>query len=129
MESALKITLYLISLVALITGINAVIGGAASVPGSLGPVEATVDNELRFFAVYWVAYGSFCFWVARNMRTQVSFIPFIALFFFLGGIGRLISIFAIGSPSAVLVSAMILELLLPIAMCFFYVKHKALLKH
>lgn len=122
MESILKYLLYAISAVALITGINVLIGGAAAVPGSLGPVEATVDNELRFFSVYWVAFGVFCFWVARNIRTQRIFIPFIALFFFLGGVGRLISTLVVGNPANVLIPAMVLEFVLPVIIYLFYVK-------
>ncbi|GLQ30719.1 DUF4345 domain-containing protein [Litoribrevibacter albus] len=122
MESTLKYLLYAISAVALITGLNVVIGGAAAVPGSLGSVEATVDNELRFFSIYWVAFGVFCFWVARNIDTQFFFIPFIALFFFLGGVGRLISTLTIGNPASILVPAMVLEFVLPVLIYWLYVK-------
>lgn len=124
MESTLKYLLYAISAVALVTGGKVLVGGAAAVPGSLGPVEATVDNELRFFSVYWMAFGSFCFWVARNMSTQAFFIPFIALFFLFGGLGRLISTLAIGSPASILVPAMVLEFVLPFVIYLLYVKLK-----
>jgi uncharacterized protein DUF4345 len=124
MESILKYLLYAIAVVALVTGANVLIGGAAAVPGSLGSVEATVDNELRFFSVYWVAYGAFCFWVARNLRSQSFFVPFIALFFLLGGVGRLISTLTIGSPAFVLVPAMVLEFVLPVAIFGLYWKYQ-----
>lgn len=124
MELMLKSLLYMISIVALVTGANVLIGGAAAVPGSLGAVEATVDNELRFFSVYWVAFGVFCFWVARNIASQSFFIPFIALFFLLGGIGRLISMLAIGSPAPVLVPAMVLEFVLPVVIFLLYWKYQ-----
>lgn len=124
MESTLKYLLYAISVVALVTGANVLIGGAAAVPGSLGPVEATVDNELRFFSVYWVAFGVFCFWVARNLSSQVFFVPFIALFFLLGGVGRLVSTLTIGAPAFVLVPAMVLEFVLPVVIYWLYWKHR-----
>lgn len=113
MESTLKYLLYVIAVVALVSGVNVFIGGGAAVPGSLGHVEATVDNELRFFSVYWVAFGVFCFWVARNLQAQKGFVPFIALFFLLGGIARLVSILSVGSPAFVLIPAMVLEFLMP----------------
>ena len=122
MESILKYILYAISLVALITGLNVLIGGAAAIPGSSGAVEATVDNELRFFSVFWIAYGAFCFWVARNIKEQRFFIPLIAAVFFLSGLGRLISILLIGPPSSILIPPMILELVLPIVMAMIYRK-------
>jgi hypothetical protein len=122
MESILKYILYAISLVALVSGLNVLIGGAAAIPGSSGAVEATVDNELRFFSVFWIAYGAFCFWVARNIQEQKMFIPLIAAVFFLGGIGRLISILLMGPPSSILIPPMILELVMPIVMYVIYRK-------
>ena len=122
MESILKYILYAISLVALVTGLNVLIGGAAAIPGSSGAVEASVDNELRFFSVFWIAYGAFCFWVARNIQEQKNFIPLIATVFFLSGIGRLISILLIGLPSTILIPPMILELVMPIVMYVIYRK-------
>ena len=122
MESILKYILYAISLVALVTGLNVLIGGAAAIPGSSGAVEASVDNELRFFSVFWIAYGAFCFWVARNIQEQKNFIPLIATVFFLSGIGRLISILLIGLPSSILIPPMILELVMPIVIYVIYRK-------
>ncbi len=120
MESILKYILYLMALVALATGLNVLIGGAAAVPGAESGVEATVDNELRFFSVFWIAYGGFCYWVGKNLAEQSSFVPFIALVFFLGGIGRLISIFIVGVPADILIPAMILEFVLPIIIYAIY---------
>jgi hypothetical protein len=122
MESILKYILYTISLVALITGLSVLVGGAAAISGSSGAVEATVDNELRFFSVYWIAYGAFCFWVAKNLQEQKFFIPLIELVFFVSGIGRLISILLIGPPSNILILVMVLELVMPIAMHAMYRK-------
>jgi hypothetical protein len=114
MESTLKCILYLMALVVAITGLNVLIGGASAIPGSTGGVEATVDNELRFFSVFWLGYGVFCFWVARNIQVQYKFIPSIALAFFIGGLGRLVSISSVGSPASILIPAMILEFVIPI---------------
>jgi len=122
MESTIKYILYAISLVALGTGLNVLIGGASAIPGATGGVEATVDNELRFFAMFWIAYGAFCFWVARNIAEQYFFVPFIALVFFLGGMGRLISILSVGPPASILIPAMILEFVIPIVIYVVYRK-------
>ncbi|WP_250657530.1 DUF4345 domain-containing protein [Alkalimarinus coralli] len=120
MESTLKYMLYAISLVALGTGLNVMIGGASAIPGASGEVEATVDNELRFFAVFWIAYGAFGAWIARNIRTQYIFIPFIALVFFLGGVGRLLSTLLVGAPADILIPAMVLEFVVPIVLYLIY---------
>jgi hypothetical protein len=122
MESALKYILYIIGVVAAITGLNVLLGGASAIPGSTGGVEATVDNELRFFSVFWLAYGAFCFWVARNIQAQYKFIPAIALAFFVGGLGRLISMFSAGPPASILIPAMILEFVIPVLIYGIYWK-------
>jgi hypothetical protein len=113
MESFLKYSLLAIAVVALFTSMNVLIGGASAIPGVAGSVEATVDNELRFFSVFWLAFGGFCFWVAMNIREQFKFIPFISLVFFVGGVGRLCSLLLVGQPENMLFLAMILEFILP----------------
>ena len=122
MESTLKYLLYIIFLVSLVTGVNVLFGGAGAIPGSLGSVDATVDNELRFFSVFWISFGAFCCWVAWNVRANKHFIPSIATIFFIGGIGRLISTLSIGPPSSVLIVAMVLEFVLPVFIFIAYQK-------
>lgn len=122
MESVLKYTLYLIAIVVAITGLNVLFGGASAIPGALGAAETTVDNELRFFSVFWLAYGVFSFWVARHIQVQYKFIPFIALAFFLGGVGRLISFLTVGPPASILIPAMVLEFVIPVFIYIFYRK-------
>ena len=122
MESTLKYILYTISLVALATGLNVLIGGAAAIPGASGGVEAVVDNELRFFSMFWVAYGGFCFWAGMNINERNHFIPFIALVFFLGGVGRLVSTLVVGSPGSFLIGAMVMEFVLPLVIYAVYKK-------
>lgn len=127
MEAILKVTLYIIALVALATGLNVLIGGAGSIPGASTGAEAAVDNELRFFSIFWIAYGGFCLWVARNIAENHHFIPFIALVFLLGGVARLASVLLIGMPGPVLLSAMILEFVLPLGIYIIYQKQKSAL--
>ena len=124
-ESTLKVILYLIFAVSLLTGMNVLIGGALSLP-EVSDVEATVDNELRFFSVFWLAYGGFCFWVARNLSKEHRFVPFIAMIFFLGGIGRLLSMLFVGMPIPLFVPAMALEIVLPPIIYVLYVKQRGL---
>mgnify|MGYP000079568449 CR=1 FL=1 len=127
MESTLKYILYLMAVVVAITGLNVLFGGASAIPGSMGGTEATVDNELRFFSVFWLAYGAFCFWIARNIQAQYKFIPFISLAFFIGGLGRLFSILFVGAPASILIPAMILEFIIPLIIFALYYKlyHKS----
>lgn len=116
MQKSLKYLLFAITLVALATGLNVMIGGASAVPGVEGETPVSVDNELRFFAIFWIAYGLFCAWVASNLSVRQHFVDAIALVFFLGGVARVLSYLNLGAPSGVLVGATALELVLPIVM-------------
>lgn len=114
MLNALKYLLFAIGLVTLATGLNVIFGGASAVPGVEGETPVSVDNELRFFAVFWVAYGLFCAWVASDLSARQNFVYAIALMFFLGGVARVLSHLSLGAPSGVLIGATVLELVLPI---------------
>jgi len=111
-----KIILYLLFAVALVTGLNAVVGGVAAIPGYQGPVDATVDNEIRFFAIFWIGFGILCFFTAKSFDTNRRFVPSIALLFFLSGVGRLASLVLVGLPAFPLIAVMVLELTVPLFM-------------
>ena len=125
MESVFKYLLFGIAAVAIVTGLNVLLGGTSAVPGSLGSVDIAVDNELRFFSVFWLAYGFFCIWAALDLQSRVSFVPFIAFSFFLGGLARLSSVVTVGSPGSILIGAMVLELVLPFFLYILYLKTKS----
>lgn len=120
MKTLLKSLLYSTALVTLATGLNVLLGGALAVPGASGPVDASIDNEIRFFSVYWVGFGVLSFWVGRNLDTQSFFIPYIAAFFLLGGIARAASYLMVGKPSDILLYAMIVEFAIPFIMYLAY---------
>ena len=124
MEKILRWILLAIALVAVVTGLNVIFGGSASVPGVAGGAGATHDNEMRFFAVFWVGYGVFSFWVSKDLGSRIGFIPAIAALFFFGGVARLISILFSGLPSTPLIGATVLELVVPPILLFLYYKQK-----
>jgi len=125
-EKLTKIILYVMFAVALITGLNAFIGGVAAIPGYQGSVDATVDNEIRFFAVFWIGFGIFCLSTARALDINRRFIPYIALLFFLSGVGRLVSLILIGRPAFPLIAVMVLELTVPVFIFVLHFKSKKL---
>lgn len=114
MKLTLKCTLYLIFIISLFTGINALIGGALNIPGATTVSSAAVDSELRCLAIFWIAYGIFCFWTARNIDDRARFIPFLAIVMLLSGLARLLSIILVGLPGTALFFAMIIEFILSI---------------
>jgi hypothetical protein len=90
---------------------NAVTG--SSYPPT-GPWPATMDNELRFYAPFWGAYGLVLLAIARDMSAKLRYVPTMALLFFVGGVGRGLSYMSVGAPHPFFTALMAVELLLPL---------------
>lgn len=75
--------------------------------------SVNVDNEFRFYAVFWVAYGGFLIQTSQNILKYSQRIPFLLGLFFLGGLGRLLSYFAYGLPHTLFTVLLVIELVLP----------------
>lgn len=89
----------------------AALHGGEAIPPSLG--GADIDSEMRFYAVFWFAYGAIVVATARGLdRHAARVLPLLGLFF-AGGVGRLLSIAAYGWPHPLFVSLMTIELAAP----------------
>ncbi len=76
--------------------------------------SVNVDNEFRFYAVFWVAYGGFLMQTSRNLSKYDQRIPLLLALFFIGGIARAISFMAVGTPHTLFSVLMGIELVLPV---------------
>ena len=79
-----------------------------------GAWPPTMDNELRFYAPFWGAYGLVLLHIARHLPATLGWVPPTAALFFAGGVGRAISYAAVGAPHPFFVLLMALELVLPV---------------
>lgn len=113
-ESIIKYLLIGICLVATATGLNIILQGVAGIPMQGLMTQASVDNELRFMAVFWVAFGLYCFSISKNVHEHKKPIGYIALVFFCSGLARLLSYVSAGEPIPLFMGAMALELVLPL---------------
>lgn len=82
----------------------------------IGLNNSNAESELRFYSVFWIAYGVLLIRAARDLRAQMAYIPVLIGLFFAGGAARLISYFTAGPPHILFVLLMLIELSLPIAM-------------
>ena len=78
-----------------------------------GPWSATMDSELRFYAPFWGAYGIILIVVARDLARLGHWVPWLAVLFLLGGLGRAISYAMVGPPHPFFVLLMTIELVTP----------------
>lgn len=113
-ENIIKFLLIGICIVAIATGLNIILQGISGIPESGLINQASVDNELRFMTVFWVAFGVYCYAASKNIRENKRNILYIAIVFFCSGLARLVSYLSVGEPIDVFVGAMALEFCLPV---------------
>lgn len=84
------------------------------------------DSELRFYSVFFVAYGIVLIQTAGNLMRHGHRIPILLGLFFAGGIARLLSLFMVGQPHALFLLLMAFELILPplLYLCWRRIKAK-----
>lgn len=75
------------------------------------PLFPILDSNLRFFGGMALGLGLVVLWILPTIERQAALFRGVWLCAFLGGIGRLISAAAVGSPSDLLVSFTVLEVI------------------
>lgn len=99
---------------------NAFAGALQVLTGLGGPMTdlnaPNVDNELRFYAVFWMAYGLITLQSARQLPEQMPRARLLLGLFFLGGLARVFSVLTVGPPHLLFVILMWIELVLPPAL-------------
>ncbi|MGH1367896.1 MAG: DUF4345 domain-containing protein [Maritimibacter sp.] len=72
----------------------------------------SMDSELRFYSVFWVAYAGVIFWALREgLRGRT--LSLLAGLFFLGGVARALSWVMVGAPDILFQLMMWIELAIP----------------
>ncbi len=89
-----------------------IVFGPASIPGSV-PVNATMDSEDRFYASLFLGFGMAHLWAARDLVRRGNLVLALQATFFVGGLARIVSLFAAGPPAALFIFLGALELLIP----------------
>ncbi len=83
------------------------LGLPASDTGDLA--TANVDSEFRFYSVFWASYGVVLLDTARRLPDRLPLAGLLILLFFLGGIGRALSMLFVGLPATLFTILTILE--------------------
>jgi hypothetical protein len=95
----IKVILYVLAGIAGVTGALALTVGTRLVPSS-GSVAASLDNEFRFFSVFWLFYGIDCFFTANNLGARHDHVRYLAAVMLLAAVARTSSILLVGMPAS-----------------------------
>jgi hypothetical protein len=95
-----------IALAHLLFGSSTIIGG--------GSVNATIDSDLRFYALLFAAYGLTYVWCAVDIAERGRVANVLGAIFFAGGLARLLAWAVTGQPNWFYVLMIPVELLIPL---------------
>lgn len=110
-KRSLQIVTAILALVPLATGAIGMLGLSDPIYATMGlPRNALLDSNLRFFAGFWLGLGLAMMWLVPRIEMQTVLFRAIWIAIFIGGIGRLLSIFLIGSPPLPFIGFTILEI-------------------
>jgi hypothetical protein len=74
------------------------------------------DSELRFYSIFFAAFGVFVVRAARDIDRYYKQIPVLMGIFFLGGVARALGYVTVGQPHALFILLMAIELAMPIVL-------------
>ncbi len=100
---------------AVVAGSATVLLGGRSIPDA-GEPSASLDSELRFYAVWWIGAGLFVIWLAPRLRERTRELRVFCALLFLAGLSRVFAILDSGWPSTGQVVLMVVELVLAVAL-------------
>jgi hypothetical protein len=96
----------LIGLAHLLIGAPSIIGG--------GPVNATIDSDLRFYAVLFIGFGAGFVWAAADLPNRAATVHVLGGLFLVGGLARLLAVWQTGVPHVFYVAMIPVELVVPV---------------
>ena len=109
-ESSLRWVIAGLGAVAVATGLLALVLGANALPGEEA-ASPTTESALRFYAVFWIAFGLVAMRVAPNAGRETLIVRALAAAMFCGGVARALAWADVGRPHAFFVALTIAELI------------------
>ncbi|MDT5130596.1 MAG: hypothetical protein QOH54_6240 [Mycobacterium sp.] len=113
MKRVTEIWLIAFGLVCAGIGVAHLLFGTSTIIGG-GAVNATIDSDMRFYALLFAAYGLVFVWCAVDIADRGRVANILGALFFAGGLARLLAWAAIGQPNWFYVVMIAVELIVPL---------------
>ncbi len=110
MIRTLQIALVLAGTIPLILGVLDFVAGASAPWLPDGPVSASADNQLRFYAIWFTLPFFLAIWIVRNLERALPIAQIMFGVMFLAGLARLFSVSQVGWPEPPMIGAMVIEI-------------------
>ena len=111
-KRALQITMAILGAIPVITGVVTLFGLSDPIYASAGiPPNALLDSNLRFFGGVWLGLGIGLYWLLPNIEKQTLLFRVLWGMIFLGGVGRLLSMWFLALPPVPFIGFTVLEIL------------------
>ena len=101
-----------LALIPIVAGLATVVFGTEIVRGG-GDSNASVESELRYYAVFYVAYGAYLWSLAARIAERGRELRWACAVLFCGGLARVVGVLVDGWPEADYVVLGVIELTLP----------------
>ena len=113
MKLGLQIILGILSL---IPAMVSILGVTKGVGRFSAPISATADfdSHYRYIAGYYLSLSFFVWWIIPQIEKHTTALKIICGGVFIGGVGRVFSMFEVGMPNASAIGFTCLELMLPL---------------
>lgn len=112
--AALVWLLRIVAVIAAVTGGLILLDGATGVGGE--PVDPSVESELRFLVVFWLAYGGVAVWASLDLASRGWVVTPVAWLLGVGAVSRMISLNIDGAPKPSYVIGIGIEVALAVSM-------------
>jgi hypothetical protein len=113
MRRSLQIVLGVLSMVPLIVSVSGLLLGTGRFLSD-DLVTPSFDSQYRYQTGYYISLALLAWWIIPNIEKHVTPLRIISASIFVGGIGRVISLFDAGRPPALIFGFIALELCFPL---------------
>ena len=111
-KKPLQITLYVLAAIPVLTGLITLLGIYDPIYKGAGiPENALLDSNLRFFGGIWLVLGIALYLQIPKIEANTYVFRLLWVMIFVGGLGRLISMLALGMPPWPFIGFTLLEIL------------------